>query len=130
MPPALRAYLGNPRRLLAIAALAASVGATAFFRVIDGDEGFFLMAARLVSDGLRPYHDFFFIHAPMVPYAFGAWFKVATPGWYTARALAGLIAMGTGLLVFDHLRRVTGKDRWGLLGVALYIGSGLVLGWF
>jgi hypothetical protein len=40
------------------------------------------------------------------------------------------VAVVLGVLLFDHLRRVTGKDRWALLGVGLYAGTGLVLGWF
>jgi hypothetical protein len=127
---AVRDYLANRHRLAAVAVLAATVGAMAFVRLIDGDEGFFLVASRLVSEGLRPYHDFFFIHAPMVPYVFGPWFKLFGPGWYVARTLAGLVAVLLGVLVFDHLRRTTGKNGWALLGVVLYAGAGLVLGWF
>jgi hypothetical protein len=127
---AARDYLGDRWRLAAVAVLLATVGAMSFVRLIDGDEGFFLMASRLVSQGLRPYHDFFFIHAPMVPYLFGPWFRLVGPGWYTARALVALIGLALGVLMFDHLRRTTGKGRWALLGVVLYAGTGLVLGWF
>jgi hypothetical protein len=123
------AYLRSTPRLCALALLGASVGAMAFFRLIDGDEGFFLVAARLVAEGQRPYHDFFFIHAPMVPYVYGALFRLVGSGWYVARALTGLIAVASGLLVHDHLQRTTGKARWALLGTALFAGSGMVLGW-
>jgi hypothetical protein len=116
--------------LVAVALLGATVFPVALARPIDGDEGFFLIAARLFSRGLAPYRDFFFIHAPAVPYVFGAWFRVFGPGWYTARVLSGLIGVGVGMLVFEYLRRATSRDGLGLLGVLLYAASGLVLGWF
>jgi hypothetical protein len=127
---AVRDYLGDRGRLVAVGVLLVTVGAIAFVRLVDGDEGFFLVASRLVAQGLHPYQDFFFIHAPVVPYLFGGWFKLFGAGWYVARALAGLVAVVLGVLIFDHLRRTTGKDRWALLGVVLYAGTGLVLGWF
>jgi hypothetical protein len=127
---AVRAYLGDWRRLCVLALLAATAGTVAFLRLIDGDEGFFLVAARLISEGLRPYHDFFFIHAPMVPYVIAVFFKLFGHGWYVARFAAGLVAVVLGLLIFDHLRRATGKAAWAAVGVLLYAGSGLALGWF
>jgi len=33
-----------------------------YFRLVDGDEGFYLEAARAVGSGKTPYIDFFFIH--------------------------------------------------------------------
>src|SRR5205085_1367833 len=99
-------------------------------RPIDGDEGFFLMAARLVSKGLAPYRDFFFIHGPAIPYFFGTWFSVVGPGWYAARVLSGLISIVIGMVVFEHLLRSTGRWGWALFGAALYATAGLALGWF
>jgi hypothetical protein len=125
-----QSYLGDWWRLGVLALLAVTVGTISFLRLIDGDEGFFLVASRLVSEGLRPYRDFLFIHAPMVPYVFGTVFKVFRPDWYAARFLSGVVAVGSGLILFDHLRRTTGKPSWGVLGAILYAGNGLVLGWF
>jgi hypothetical protein len=117
-------------RLAALALLAATAFPMAMSRPIDGDEGFFLMAARLFSQGLVPYRDFFFIHAPAIPYVFGTWFKVFGPGWYAARVLAALLSVVIGMMVFEHLRRATGRWGWALLGATLYASAGLVLGWF
>jgi hypothetical protein len=39
-------------------------------RPIDGDEGFYTTAARLVSEGKAPYRDFFFQQAPLLPYLY------------------------------------------------------------
>jgi hypothetical protein len=37
-------------------------------RLIDGDEGFYLLAARLVLQHKTPYLDFFYPQAPLLPY--------------------------------------------------------------
>jgi hypothetical protein len=117
-------------RLVALALLSATALPMALNRPIDGDEGFFLMAARLFSKGLAPYHDFFFIHGPAIPYLFGAWFRVVGPGWYAARALSGLISVVIGMALFEHLLRATGRRGWALFGAALFATTGLALGWF
>jgi hypothetical protein len=39
-------------------------------RPIDGDEGFYTSAARLVWEGKTPYKDFFFQQAPLLPYVY------------------------------------------------------------
>ncbi len=39
-------------------------------RPIDGDEGFYTTAARLVWEGKTPYKDFFFQQAPLLPYLY------------------------------------------------------------
>jgi hypothetical protein len=130
-PPLRRlAALATWPRLAALVLLCATALPMALNRPIDGDEGFFLMAARLVSNGLTPYRDFFFIHAPAIPYFFGTWFRLFGPGWYTARVLSALITIVIGMVLFEHLRRATGRWGWALMGVALYATAGLVLGWF
>src|SRR5579872_3619535 len=39
-------------------------------RPIDGDEGFYTTAARLVWEGKTPYKDFFYQQAPLLPYLY------------------------------------------------------------
>ncbi len=39
-------------------------------RPIDGDEGFYTTAARLVWEGKIPYRDFFYPQAPLLPYLY------------------------------------------------------------
>ena len=40
-------------------------------RLIDGDEGFYLMASRLVFEHRVPYRDFFFTQTPLLPFVYG-----------------------------------------------------------
>jgi len=39
-------------------------------RTIDGDEGYYTTAARLVAEGNVPYRDFFYMQAPLLPYVY------------------------------------------------------------
>jgi hypothetical protein len=45
-------------------------------RFIDGDEGFYLLASRLVLEHKAPYLDFLYTQAPLLPYAYGLWMKL------------------------------------------------------
>jgi 4-amino-4-deoxy-L-arabinose transferase-like glycosyltransferase len=99
-------------------------------RMIDGDEGFYLMAARLISEGKRLYTDFFFPQMPFLGWTYGAWFWLTGRSWYGARLLCSLLATGTGLLVFELVLRTTRRKALALVAVALYLTSGYVGGWF
>jgi hypothetical protein len=53
-----------------------------------GDEGFFALAARSVTYGLKPYRDFLFIQMPLLAYAYGAWFSIFGVSITSGRALS------------------------------------------
>lgn len=99
-------------------------------RLIDGDEGFYLVAARLVGEGKRLYRDFFYLQLPALPHVFAAWFAVAGAGWTQARLLAAILAAGIGVLVYRAVERSTGQKLAATAAVVLFASSGLSLGWF
>jgi hypothetical protein len=88
-------------------------------RFIDGDEGFYLMAARLVSEGKHLYSDFFFPQMPLVPKVVGCWFSLVGVGWQWARFLAATVAVGTGVLLAAEARRRTASLFWALATIVL-----------
>jgi hypothetical protein len=115
--------------LAVVAALATWLVPIALQRLVDGDEGYLLMASRLVSEGLLPYRDFFLPQGPVLPAVFGACFRLFGRSWYGARVLAVLIAVATGALVYCETRAAT--RRWWAAGfaTALYAASGATIGW-
>jgi hypothetical protein len=117
-------------RLLVALGLAALLIPIGRLRLIDGDEGYYLQAARLVSEGKRVYTDFFYPQMPFGAHVYAAWFWLWGRGWYCARLLSSLLAVGTGLLLLEILLRTCGRKRWAILGVALYLATGLGVGWF
>lgn len=120
----------RPWALLAVAALlAAWFLPLAWLRIVDGDEGFYLLAARRVHEGAVLYRDLFYTQSPLLPWVYGAWLAVCGDSWTAGRMLAGLLSAGLGALLFHHA-----GQRWDgrrpAAAVLLYAGSSLVLGWF
>lgn len=100
----------------------------ASFRLIDGDEGFYLYAAKLVSEGKTVYKDFFYPQTPFLPYIFNFWFFFTGISWISARWLQALIATGIGLILFKSLLRE--NEKTAKVGLFLFLLSGYVIGWF
>jgi hypothetical protein len=98
-------------------------------RLIDGDEGYLLMAARLISEGRWPYRDFFLTQTPILPAVYGAFFWGMGRSWLHARILAGLIAVAMGLLVYGEARSATRRRSAAFFATGLFAFSGSTIGW-
>jgi hypothetical protein len=98
-------------------------------RLIDADEGYLLMAARLVSEGRWPYRDFFLPQAPLLPAVFAAVFVLFGRSWMVARVFAGVVAVAMGWLVYREALSSTRRQTSGLFAAALFCLSGSTIGW-
>lgn len=78
--------------LLVVLVYTVLIGMYGRLRVIDGDEGYYASAARLVSEGHVPYLDFFYPQAPILPFVYGAWAKFAGYSLASLRILSTLLA--------------------------------------
>lgn len=101
----------------------------ALLRLIDADEGYYLLASKLVLQGKALYADFLYPQMPLLPYVYGVWLQIFGVSWYSGRSLSALCAVLLGGLLYCHAARRFG-GRMGLLAVLLYTFSGLVLGWY
>jgi len=99
-------------------------------RLIDGDEGFYLLAARLVLEHRAPYLDFFYTQAPLLPYVYAGWLKLFPISWAWARAFSALLTVIVGALVFEHVCHQTKRWMAGVAATVLYCSSALVFAWF
>src|SRR5579863_10359062 len=68
-------------------------------RPIDGDEGFYTTAARLVWEGKKPYRDFFFQQAPLLPYVY-SWIWAVYPRSLVAMRLLSVAAGGLAVFLW------------------------------
>jgi len=129
--PAVRSVRWSGARpwLLLSTGLIAWFGLLARFRLVDADEGWELLAARLVAAGARPYLDFFTQQMPLLPWVYGAWGRIAAFGWGQGRALSALLAATGGLLVARIAGRATGRAGWGWVAAALFASNALVFTW-
>ena len=98
-------------------------------RLIDGDEGYLLLAARLMSEGKIPYRDFFLTQGPVLPAVFGAWFWAAGRSWAAARIVEGVIAVIMGLFVFRETFAATRRCLAAVFATLLFAFSANTEGW-
>jgi hypothetical protein len=98
-------------------------------RFIDGDEGSYLLASRLVLEHKKPYLDFFYNQAPLLPYIYGYWMKMAGVSWASGRMLCVLLTTLLGVLVYEQVCHQTQSWRAGLTAVVLSVSSTLVFAW-
>lgn len=98
-------------------------------RLIDDDEGSYLLASQLAMQGRIPYHDFAFCQMPLTPYFYGAWIALFGTSWYAARMLSAILTTGLSVLLYIETERQAENRISALLAVVLFISSSLVFGW-
>src|SRR2546430_10099914 len=98
------------------------------YRIVDGDEGTYLLVSRLVAEGQLPYHDFFYPQMFLLPYVYGAWMKLVGYSWYGARLLSAVFSVMLGLLVYRQTALVAGAPAWGVLAGGVFPFSCPALG--
>lgn len=99
-------------------------------RLIDGDEGFYLLASRLVLQHKAPYLDFFYTQAPLLPYVYGAWLKVFGISWFSGRTFSALLTTILGALIYKHVCDETGRWQAAVVASILFASSALIFAWF
>ena len=71
----------------------------AWHRFVDGDEGFYRLASRLVLEHNRPNVDFFYTQTPLLPYVYEVWTHVAGVSRLSAKLLAAFFTAALGSLL-------------------------------
>ena len=102
----------------------------ALHRFIDGDEGFYLLASKLVLMHKKPYLDFLYVQAPLLPYVYALWMKCFGISWNSVRIFSALLTTLLGTLLYEHVCRQTRNWLAGLSAVVLFASSALVFAWF
>jgi hypothetical protein len=100
------------------------------YRLIDGDEGFYLLASKLVFRHQILYRDFLYTQMPLLPYVYGTWMKVVASSWYSARFLSALLTTLLAVSIYIHTTRETGKWFSGVLATLLFALNSSALVWF
>ena len=94
---------------------------------IDADEGYSLISARFIQQGLKPYNDFFLAQTPLWFYLVVAVWEVLDAGspvvaWALARSISILTTALTFTFVYLIGRRL-GGEKCGVPAVALLLTS-------
>jgi hypothetical protein len=98
-------------------------------RFIDADEGFYLLAARLVFEGKLPYVDFLYTQMPLLPYIYGLWMQFWGESWLSGRLFSACLTAGLGVLLYVHVCSRTRKWTLAIFAVMLFSSSTLMFGW-
>ncbi|MGA2905971.1 MAG: glycosyltransferase family 39 protein, partial [Candidatus Korobacteraceae bacterium] len=78
----------------------------------------------------KPYLDFFYTQAPLLPYVYALWLKCFGISWSSARLLSVLLTTLLGVLLYEHVCRQTLSWLAGLAVVVLFASSTLIFACF
>ncbi len=76
------------------------------------DEGFHLLAAKLINQGQKPYIDFCFPQAPLNAYWNAAWLRVFGESWRGTHVVAALLVMAAMALIIRWLDARFPDPQW------------------
>ncbi|MDX2474442.1 MAG: glycosyltransferase family 39 protein [Candidatus Krumholzibacteria bacterium] len=89
-------------------------------RPLDGDEGYYASAARLVSEGRTPYEDFFYPQMPLLPYVYAPFYKMVGSSLASMRLLSVFLS-SLALVLWGLFLRARFGDR------PMFVVGGLLL---
>ena len=114
---------------LSLALQTLALAAAALFRFIDSDEGYYLLASKLVLQGRGLYQDFFYPQMPVLPLAYAAWFGLFGVSWEAGRLFSAIMALLTGLLVFHYILNLSKRPALALTASITYCTATFTFGW-
>jgi hypothetical protein len=117
-------------RLALVGGLALAFLPMSMLRLVDGDEGTYLLVMRQVLEGVWPFHDVFYPQMFLLPYLYAAWMAVAGTSWFAGRLLSALLTVALGVLLHALVRRLTGRPALAWVATAAFMMNSLALGWF
>lgn len=82
--------------------------------VLYGDESFHLLATRFLSEGKRPYLDFFYQHTPFYIGMAAVWIKIFGHSWWAVHLLSALFTSGCLFLAARFTYDRVPEPRWKL----------------
>jgi 4-amino-4-deoxy-L-arabinose transferase-like glycosyltransferase len=97
-------------------------------RLIARDEGFYTIAARLLSEGQTLYADFFFPQGPASAVLLSHFFSLSSFSWDAARLWAALFSTGASACVWFYCVRCY-SFIYGVVACLLLLGCNIYFAW-
>ena len=97
-------------------------------RLVNGDEGFYLMAARLISE--QALSRFLVFADAIDPYVYALWMRLTHQSWISARVLAALMTALLGTLIYAHVYRLTRALLRAQVLPFVFASTTLIFGYF
>ena len=123
-PPESRIFFHLQNPLPAVVGVLTAVFIPAsLYRLVNVDEGYYLLASKLVLEGKTLYHDFFHTQMPLLPHVYGLWMGLFGVSWYSARIFTCAVAVAVGVLLYLFSTRLFAGRNAPFLSVLLYAFS-------
>lgn len=100
-----------------------------FFRMVDGDESFYLSAAQQVTQGQVLYQDFFYPQMPYLPYLLSVLMGNGFDTLYLTRMISVALSILTIVIFYLLLQRLTDDRKVRYLLLGMFTFSGLIISW-
>jgi len=99
---------------------------------LNQDEGWYLYAAKMVSDGARPYADFAFTQGPVLPYIYSLFYPLIDAlGVAGGRLITSWLGVLAGLLAAATAARMTERNKGvAFAAVLLLVGGNVYQSYF
>ncbi|MBI2203695.1 MAG: glycosyltransferase family 39 protein [Candidatus Rokubacteria bacterium] len=94
-------------------------------RLVDADEGIYLINARMTMEGQVPFFDYYYPQMFLLPYIYAAWMWVTGPSWYGGRLLSSVFTIALGLALVHHVLRTTRSHVAAGIGALLFASTSL-----
>jgi len=101
----------------------------AFTRLVDSDEGFYLIAAQEVWNGRTLYIDFFFPQMPYLPYFFSPISGYGFTTLFIARFIGAVFSLFTIILFTRIVCKITINNSVRTALLFLYAFNALIITW-
>lgn len=89
--------------------------------VPDMDEGVYVYAGKLISEGSRPYRDFMLAHPPLVPYLAALAWVVGGGSLAFTRWFAIALTLASCIPLYLLARRIASSAAAGVVAVCIYL---------
>ena len=125
--------MNRTAKLLFVPLLALQISYFAFaalHRFAHVDEGFYLLASRLVAAHKSIYRDFFFQQAPLLPYVYAFWMKCFGVSWTSARLLSAILTALLASLIYAYVTLETGQCLLGVVSMWLFASTTLIFAFY
>ncbi|MFH2036037.1 MAG: hypothetical protein ABIJ45_06505 [Candidatus Zixiibacteriota bacterium] len=101
----------------------------AAYRLIDADEGVYFSAARMVSEGMSVYTDFFYTQLSMMPTIFAPFAQGGWESFYILRGFAVLAGLFSALLFLVIIWKLSQDNKTTTIIMIAYLFSGIIIAW-
>lgn len=115
----------SSREWVLLSALLVLLGLASVYRlrefvVPDMDEGVYVYAGKLITEGSRPYRDFMLAHPPLVPYLAALFWKIGGNSLAATRWLTVALTLASCVPLFLLARRLAAATAAGVIAVVIY----------